>query len=395
MNITSLKEHVDLLALLSGHTQLRKKASTDGGEFAGPCPFCGGQDRFRVWPARGRWWCRQCERKGDAITLVQELNAVDFRTACNWLQGNQRATVPAQAAPKYKRPDKLEHGYPLWEDAALHIVSECEETLWSVGGAKARAWLHQRGLEDETLREWRVGYAPVGGNIRGVWLPAGIVVPGIAVDGHLWYLKIRRAAGEPKYLNAKPLDSAIPGAHPALIGRLSGKPVLLLAEGEFDAMLAWQEVGGLVDVATLGSSGADPKPWIHHLLPYLRLLVAYDVDREGEDKAYKRWGWTARAVRAYLPLTPNGNRGSKDITDFVRDGGDLRAWVRYYLACSGVLASADDQLLAQLEAGALLLQQREAVGDRGVGFQRLFDEWGRLLQRYEGRERREGLARNG
>lgn len=274
-------------------------------------------------------------------------------------------------------------------------MEECEAGLWGTQGARTREWLHQRGLRDETLRQWHIGCCPASRNTGGIWMPAGIVIPGLAVDGHLWYLKVRWLAGQPKYLNAKPVNGALPGAHPALIGRLTGKAALLLAEAEFDAMLAWQEASDLVDVATLGSSGTDLKPWIHHLLPYLRLLVAYDVDREGENNAYKRWGWTARAVRAYLPLTPNKNKGSKDITDFVREAGDLRAWVRYYLASVGLLPGADDQLFAQLEVGEAALRQRQSVGDRGAGFQRMLVDWQGMLHRYEEREGSNRLLRDG
>ena len=41
----------------------KKAATTNGGEYAGPCPNCGGSDRFRVWPVEkggeGRCWCRR------------------------------------------------------------------------------------------------------------------------------------------------------------------------------------------------------------------------------------------------------------------------------------------------------------------------------------------------
>lgn len=104
MDIVSLKEHADLLALLSGHTQLRKKASTDGGEFAGPCPFCGGRDRFRVWPAEGRWWCRWCERKGDAIALVQQLHGVGFLAACDHLGRPSNGPPSSRRGTGPKRP---------------------------------------------------------------------------------------------------------------------------------------------------------------------------------------------------------------------------------------------------------------------------------------------------
>ena len=56
----AVKERLDLLELIGRDARLRKVASTRGGEYAGPCPFCGGRDRFRVQPRRGRWWCRGC-----------------------------------------------------------------------------------------------------------------------------------------------------------------------------------------------------------------------------------------------------------------------------------------------------------------------------------------------
>ena len=34
---------------------IKRVANTNGGEWAGPCPFCGGEDRFRVWPDEGTW----------------------------------------------------------------------------------------------------------------------------------------------------------------------------------------------------------------------------------------------------------------------------------------------------------------------------------------------------
>lgn len=68
----------DLLTLLSHDTDSRRVASTSGGEYAGACPWCGGKDRFRVWPEQGRWWCRQCGRKGDAIQYLRERSGLSF-----------------------------------------------------------------------------------------------------------------------------------------------------------------------------------------------------------------------------------------------------------------------------------------------------------------------------
>jgi len=40
----------DLLTLAERYTTVKRVATTGGGEYAGPCPMCGGRDRFRKWP---------------------------------------------------------------------------------------------------------------------------------------------------------------------------------------------------------------------------------------------------------------------------------------------------------------------------------------------------------
>lgn len=72
---------VDILTLLSRDTDLRRVASTSGGEYAGPCPWCGGRDRFRAWPESGRWWCRQCGRRGDSIQYLRDCHGLTFTEA--------------------------------------------------------------------------------------------------------------------------------------------------------------------------------------------------------------------------------------------------------------------------------------------------------------------------
>ncbi len=51
-----------ILDVFAGHDLKRI-----GKEHHGPCPLCAGHDRFCVWPARGRAWCRQCKAAGDAL----------------------------------------------------------------------------------------------------------------------------------------------------------------------------------------------------------------------------------------------------------------------------------------------------------------------------------------
>jgi putative DNA primase/helicase len=58
-----------------------------GLERVGPCPKCGGDDRFAINAKKAVWNCRGCGVGGDIIQLVEHLDSVDFNTACTRLTG--------------------------------------------------------------------------------------------------------------------------------------------------------------------------------------------------------------------------------------------------------------------------------------------------------------------
>jgi len=72
------------LALRLGARLRRVGAS----EWAGPCPVCGGRDRFGVNVAKQVWHCRHCDRGGDAIDLVRHLNGCSYGEALAFLGGS-------------------------------------------------------------------------------------------------------------------------------------------------------------------------------------------------------------------------------------------------------------------------------------------------------------------
>ena len=68
-----------ILQILEGKGfQLKKKTAT---EHCSPCPFCGGVDRFCIWPESNQYWCRQCDAKGDDIQLLRDLEGISFEEA--------------------------------------------------------------------------------------------------------------------------------------------------------------------------------------------------------------------------------------------------------------------------------------------------------------------------
>ena len=63
-------------------------------EYATNCPKCGGVDRFCVWIDSEKFWCRQCNFKGDLIAYFQEIKKMTF----------EQAAVAAGQAHKIKKP---------------------------------------------------------------------------------------------------------------------------------------------------------------------------------------------------------------------------------------------------------------------------------------------------
>ena len=99
-----------------------------GGEWLGPCPVCGGRDRFAINPSKGLWNCRGCGRGGDAVDLVRHVTGGSFRSAVAVVDGEPRpdhscderptqgvakqAPAPAASSRAYRR------GLDLWRKAA-------------------------------------------------------------------------------------------------------------------------------------------------------------------------------------------------------------------------------------------------------------------------------------
>ena len=307
---------------------LRRAGSTGGGEFAGPCPWCGGTDRFRLWPTHPsghlRFWCRQCERRGDGIDLLRDLKGLTFREAAAKVGRSVVDRPPAMPAnTRQEAPSRPP--LDVWQSRAEKIAQEAEAALWAPVGTRALAYLQRRGLTQDTIRDARLGFVsadrretpdawglPV--NHRPVWIPRGIVFPWRAC-GALWRLNMRRPVGEPKYCGPAGSGNGLYGAD----GVRSGLPVVVV-EGEFDALVVAQEAGDLVAVVATGSTcGARRDRWARLLRAASIILVAFDGDAAGEQAT----SWWLDVLSGARRLVPEG-----DPAEMKERGDDVRTWVR-------------------------------------------------------------------
>ncbi|HEY6069619.1 MAG TPA: DNA primase [Gaiellaceae bacterium] len=154
-SVEEVKAAADMVAVVSGRTQLRKA----GARYLGRCPFH--EERtpsFSVNSTDKLYYCFGCGAKGDLITFVRETEQLDFAGAIEWLADRfnvpieYEETSPAQDARRRRRERLLE----LLEAAA----SFYERYLWdSQAGSLARDYLAGRGLGEEVCREYRLGLA--------------------------------------------------------------------------------------------------------------------------------------------------------------------------------------------------------------------------------------------
>jgi DNA primase len=156
-SIERVRDAVDMVELVGARSDLRPRG---GGNFTGLCPFHDERTpSFSVNAAKKVYYCFGCQESGDAIDFVKATEGLDFREAVEALAERynvelKREDEDPQAEVRRQRRQRL---LELVERATVYY----ERVLWqSPEAAPARAYLAERGLGEEVLRKFRVGYAP-------------------------------------------------------------------------------------------------------------------------------------------------------------------------------------------------------------------------------------------
>ncbi|MFN2617771.1 MAG: DNA primase [Thermoleophilaceae bacterium] len=155
-SIDRLRETIDMVELVGARTDLRRV----GSRWVGLCPFHDERTpSFSVNAESKLYYCFGCEAKGDAIGFVRETEALDFREAVEFLADRYGVELELEsedprAEERRRRRERL---LALLDRTARFYAT----FLWDSAEAEpAREYLLGRGLKEEVLREFRVGYAP-------------------------------------------------------------------------------------------------------------------------------------------------------------------------------------------------------------------------------------------
>jgi len=146
--VEKIKERLSIVDVVSSYLTIEKA----GKNYKAKCPFHNEKTpSFFISPERGSYYCFGCNAKGDIFSFVEHFEGTDFLGALKILA--ERAGIPLSDY-RSKEKDKKDIYYEIMEEA----VSFFEKTFASNVGA--RSYLLSRGLTDQSIQSFRIGYAP-------------------------------------------------------------------------------------------------------------------------------------------------------------------------------------------------------------------------------------------
>ncbi len=322
--IEDLKRQADIVRVVGDYvTGLKKK----GTSWMACCPFH--QEKtpsFSVNGSKGFYYCFGCQKKGSVFNFVMEIEGLSFPEAVKVVAEKAGVPLPEMVDDKrfeVKRKEADEviqlNGWALefWEQQLKEDTAEARA---------AREYVEGRGLSAETVKAFRLGYAPNSWDALGNYLKSkgagigqiersGLVVkkeqggyydrfrgrlifPVTDVQGKpvAFGARAMRPGDEPKYLNSPETAAYTKGRHLFGLGvtreEIRRKKFAILVEGYLDLIVPFQH-GVRNVVASLGTAlTAEQAKLLNRFAR--KVVVNYDGDRAGINAA-------KRAIEVLLP----------------------------------------------------------------------------------------------
>src|SRR3989338_5148996 len=367
--VDEIKSRVDVAELVGSYIRLTKA----GSNFKAMCPFHNEKTpSFNVSPARQIWHCFGCGKGGDVIEFVKEIEGLEFFDALKILA--ERAGVELAHEDSGIKNERT-RALALLEDAAKFFEAELARSDFlalnplyvgsdaspkSEHASSPYAYLKSRGLSDETIKDFRVGYAPMewknvfnyllGKNYKAEEIERGgliiksqnsklaaqnyydrfrgrIMFPIFDASGKVIAFGGRmypERENEAKYVNSPETNLYQKGK--VLYGFNKSKSEILkegeciIVEGYMDMIMSWQ--AGIKNVvASSGTALTSDQLKILRRLSE-KLITAFDMDRAGEDAA--RRGIALALTEGFEAEVAGSLSGLKDPADAVRK--DPKIW---------------------------------------------------------------------
>jgi DNA primase len=146
-SVDQIKSKIDIVTLISNYIKLEKA----GTNFKGRCPFHNEKTpSFFVSPDRGNYYCFGCHAKGDIFTFVQEFEGLDFIGSLKVLAEKAGVELEQYRTGEKSEKEKL---YSVLEMAVLFFERNLSRNK------NALDYVYSRGINDESIKSFRIGYA--------------------------------------------------------------------------------------------------------------------------------------------------------------------------------------------------------------------------------------------
>jgi len=341
--VQEVKARTDIISLISGYISLKKA----GRNYKGLCPFHAEKTpSFMVSPERQIFKCFGCGEGGDVFAFYQKIEGVEFSEAFK--------NLAAKAGVQLK-------GYkPNPRDQQKEVINQINTTAARlfhylltehISGKKALEYLHDRGVNDQSIKDWSLGWAPDSWDSAFKFLTKkkfssqDVIASGVALPSQRQgaYDRFRKriifpirnvsglvvgfsgrilGEGEPKYLNSP--DNLVFNKSNNLYGldlakvEIKKENEAVLVEGNLDVISSHQ-VGVKNVVAPLGTALTEKQ------VELLRrfgegLIISFDQDLAGEH-ASQRGVELAERVGLAVKLT---DLGEKDPDELIKK--DPKLW---------------------------------------------------------------------
>lgn len=308
--IEEIKARLDIVDIVSENVQLKRS----GKNYTGFCPFHANTrtPAFVVWPDTGTWRCfGECNDGGDIFKYVMKRDGWDFPETLLRLAERAGVSLQPQTPEETARREEHDNLRRLLEDATTYFR---HQLFHNPEGKAALDYLHGRGLSDETIEIYELGYAPQGWeNTYPVFLEKGyhrqeLIDAGLASerdDGSLYdrfrnrvIFPIRDGRGRmagygaraispddmPKYLNSP--QTALFDKSNLLYGldkarrSIRSEDQAVIVEGYLDVIAPYQ-AGFTNLVSTMGTAMTEPQ--LRQIKRLTRKIVlALDADAAGQ-----------------------------------------------------------------------------------------------------------------
>ncbi|MCD2491332.1 DNA primase [Lacrimispora sp. NSJ-141] len=359
--VEEVRTRNDIVDVISSYVKLQKRGST----YFGLCPFHNEKTpSFSVTPSKQMYYCFGCGAGGNVITFLMEYENYTFPEALAYLAERAGIELPKQeeSAEARKQADLRARILEVNREAGRYFYYQMK----GVSGQRAYDYLKDRGLTDETIRKFGLGYSNAyrddlyqylkkKGYSDSLLKETGLVkieergshdrfwnrvmFPIMDVNGKIIGFGGRvMGEGEPKYLNSpetKAFDKSR-NLYGLNYARTARKPYMLICEGYMD-VISMQQAGFTNAVASLGTAFTSGQASL--LRRYTeQVILTYDSDGAGIKAALraipilKEAGLSAKV----LSLKPY-----KDPDEFIKNLGAEAFEERIESAQNGFLFETD------------------------------------------------------